>query len=50
MSTYEEGRQARRDGQSRDANPHDERSPLKRLWDEGWTDSDSILRAMEPYQ
>lgn len=48
MPSYQEGREARRNGASRDANPYS--GPMRALWDEGWRDSDAILRAMAPYQ
>ena len=42
---FEEGRQARRDGVARSANPYPS-SPLRKLWDEGWDTSDTILRSL----
>jgi hypothetical protein len=44
---YQEGRQARRDGKARDSNPHPVGTSFHRFWDEGWTDSDQILRSMQ---
>jgi len=41
---FEEGRQARRDGMARSANPYPS-GPLRTSWDEGWDTSDAILRS-----
>ena len=48
--TYEEGRQARRDGKPESANPYPETSPQHALWSQGWRDSDTILKALEAFQ
>lgn len=45
MTTFEEGRQARRDGKPREANPY-QAWPSRALWDDGWQASDTILRAL----
>lgn len=45
MSTFEEGRQARRNGQPRTANPHPP-GPMRVMWDDGWVTSDTILRSL----
>jgi hypothetical protein len=46
MMTYEEGRQARRDGKARLSNPYLAGTALHAWWDEGWSDSDTMLRAL----
>ena len=46
---YREGREARRNSMERNANPYPP-GPFHASWDEGWRDSDAILRAMAPYQ
>lgn len=45
MPSYQEGREARRNGISRDANPY-QAGPQRALWAEGWRDSDTILRSL----
>lgn len=45
MNCFEEGRQARRDGKARAANPYPS-GPMRSLWDEGWMASDTILRSI----
>ncbi len=47
MGSYTEGRAARRDGQPQTANPYPQQTPMWRMWNEGWRDSDGILRALE---
>lgn len=47
MSSYEQGRQARRDGLSLKQNPFPPEAPAPRAaWHEGWTDTDTILRSL----
>jgi hypothetical protein len=50
MPSYQEGREARRNGQAKADNPYPAGTPMARNWAEGWTDSNEILRAMERYQ
>ena len=45
MSAYQEGRAARMAGATRDACPYPS-GPFARSWVEGWTDSDTIYRAL----
>jgi len=42
---FEEGRQARRDGVARSANPYPS-GPPRASWDEGWDTTDTILRSL----
>lgn len=42
---FVEGRQARRDGVARSANPY-LGGPSRTLWDDGWVTADTILRAL----
>ena len=42
---FEGGRQARRDGVARSANPYPS-GPSRTLWDDGWVTADTILRAL----
>lgn len=42
---YREGRQARRDGVAREANPY-QTGPSRYSWDDGWRDTDAILRSL----
>ncbi len=42
---FEEGRQARRDGVARSVNPYTS-GPSRKLWDEGWDTTDTILRSL----
>lgn len=44
MSSYAEGRDARIAGRPRSENPYPEGTPMRLLWDEGWRESDGILR------
>jgi ribosome modulation factor len=42
---FEEGRQARRGGVARNANPYPS-GPSRASWDEGWDTTDTILRSL----
>ena len=42
---FEKGRQARRDGVSKSANPYPN-GPSRAMWDDGWVTTDTILRAL----
>lgn len=44
LNAYTEGRDARIAGRARGENPYPEAAPMRRLWDEGWRESDGILR------
>lgn len=46
--TYNEGREARRNGQTQAACPYAD-GPSRANWLEGWRDSDAMLRALEPF-
>ena len=51
MTCYQEGREARGNGQTKADCPYGEQFALaRRNWLEGWTDSDTMIRALEPYQ
>ena len=42
---FEEGRQARRDGVARSANPYPS-GPPRKSWNEGWDTTDAILHSL----
>lgn len=46
MTCYEEGRAARREKKARTDCPYPADSHAARCWCEGWTDSDTMLRAL----
>lgn len=50
MPSYQEGREARRNGAAKSANPYPAGTPMARNWSEGWTDSDAMLSALAQYQ
>jgi hypothetical protein len=43
---YNEGREARRNGQPKSACPYPDGNPFARMWLEGWIDSDTIPAAV----
>lgn len=45
MPSYREGREARLAGVPRASNPYPEATPMNKLWDEGWSDSDTIMKS-----
>jgi hypothetical protein len=49
MPSYSEGRAARINGLPIGANPYLAGTPMHANWAEGWRDSDTMLRALEPY-
>jgi hypothetical protein len=53
VTAYTEGREARQNGKPVTANPYGLPGglpdPFASLWLEGWRDSDTMLRALEPW-
>jgi hypothetical protein len=47
VTAYTEGREARRNGEPITANPYESLSAS--WWESGWRDSDTMLRALEPW-